>query len=184
METFIAPETPQQQACDCITCSVCWSPLASSSSSEIRELFEDNNAEFSDNSGDNGENYSKIEISGGETDPSNYRSATSTPRTASKKVTRTKCGHIFHEKCLLETKIRKPECPYCRHPLTPILNPAVVATAMENETLQPTTRRDAIIHASIRARNAVLRANARREREREREKENIHSHSPPPQAVA
>ena len=81
-----------------------------------------------------------------------------------RKVVKTKCGHSFHDACLMQVKVRKAECPYCRTPLTPILNPGAVSVAMENESLPSTTRRDAIIHASIRARNAVLRANEQRMR--------------------
>ena len=46
----------------------------------------------------------------------------------------------------------------CRSQLTPVSNPATVATAIETQSLQPSSMRDAVIHASIRARNAVKRS--------------------------
>ena len=80
----------------------------------------------------------------------------------------TKCGHVFHSSCLLETKIRKPECPMCRTKLTPITNPLLVSSTMEREAedgdnFQATYMRDAVIHASHRGRNAV-RASLERQR--------------------
>ena len=34
--------------------------------------------------------------------------------------------HVFHEKCLLEAKGRKAECPNCRASLTPLQSTLVV----------------------------------------------------------
>ena len=153
MSEFCAtPATPKQTSYhDCTTCSVCWSPL---SRLEGRELFGGQNGEISS---DSGVSEDKSGENSGENSEENSGEK-------SREVITTKCGHRFHEACLMQVKVRKAECPYCRAPLTPILNPGVVAAAMESESLPSTTRRDAIIHASIRARNAVLRANnARRE---------------------
>jgi hypothetical protein len=82
-------------------------------------------------------------------------------------VTKTKCGHIFHKKCLLETKLRKAECPNCRTQLTPITNPITIHNAMnrdrnrddrvddvQNDLFQANLT-DAVIHAAHRGRNAV-----------------------------
>ena len=75
-------------------------------------------------------------------------------------VTKTKCGHVFHRRCLMESKIRNAQCPNCRAPLTPITNPTAVITEIGQSDFGI---RASIIHASHRARNAVraaLRAKA------------------------
>ena len=144
----LTPKTPQQVVThECSTCSVCWSPL---SRLECRELF-----------GDQGDEDSTNRVNNCNYDINYDKESRDRP---GRKVVKTKCGHSFHDACLMQVKVRKAECPYCRTPLTPILNPGAVSVAMENESLPSTTRRDAIIHASIRARNAVLRANEQRMR--------------------
>ena len=74
-------------------------------------------------------------------------------------VTKTKCGHVFHRRCLMESKMRSAQCPNCRAPLTPITNPTAVTTEIERSGFSTSTAiHDAIIHASHRARNAVRAA--------------------------
>ena len=156
---YATPATPQQTSDhDCATCSVCWSPL---SRLECRELFGGQDGEISS---DCGVSEDKSEENSGENSGEKSR-----------EISTTKCGHRFHEACLMQVKMRKAECPYCRAPLTPILNPGVVASALESESLPSTTRRDAIIHASIRARNAVLRANEQRMRSANAENPVLHA---------
>lgn len=79
-----------------------------------------------------------------------------------KKALRTKCGHTFHENCLFETKLRKNECPNCRNLLTPISNPL----AMVCQEIQPTSFRDAVVHRSTTAREAVRRKLALQQQQR------------------
>ena len=84
-------------------------------------------------------------------------------------VIKTKCGHYFHKRCLLETKMRKANCPNCRAPLTPVTNPITVATAIQREELFSSSISDAVIHASHRGRNAVRLALLRQEEEQRRQ---------------
>ena len=151
----------QSKGCDnvCgIICSVCRSPMsvsncmASGDEDEVADTPEgDENARGVGNR------------DGG----SDSGSGSGDPRS----VTKTRCGHFFHKACLLEVKIRKAECPMCRSQLTPVSNPATVATAIETQSLQPSSMRDAVIHASIRARNAVRRSLELQQRNRELEEQ-------------
>ena len=169
MSGFCAtPVTPQRGIIhECATCSVCWSPL---SRLESRELFGDQSDEDdTDRVVSRGEDGINGGLSSCENDDKESGGR------VERKVIKTKCGHSFHEACLMQVKVRKAECPYCRAPLTPILNPGVVASALESESLPSTTRRDAIIHASIRARNAVLRANEQRMRSANAENPVLHA---------
>ena len=101
-------------------------------------------------------------------DAENNNNANTQPKKPAS-VTKTRCGHYFHKRCLLETKLRKPECPMCRAPITPITNPTTVNSAllMQSEDLFASNMRDAVIHASHRGRNAV-RAALQRQEEQER----------------
>lgn len=129
------------------TCSVCWSPLSHSKvSALLRDEIKRDQANPEDEEG--------VAVCTESVDTRVSSGDSGNPRS----LTKTKCGHLFHKGCLLEVKIRKPECPNCRCALTPVSNPQTVPAALEMQSLQPSSMRDAVIHASIRARNAVKRS--------------------------
>ena len=138
-EQNLGMHTPKakEESCD-YTCSVCRSPMSVSKCLAFGP--DENGPEAEENAGE--DNTGNIH------DRSNYSCS----------VIKTRCGHFFHNQCLLEVKIRKAECPMCRSQLTPVSNPQTVAAAIVTQSLQPSSMRDAIIHASIRARNAVKRS--------------------------
>lgn len=116
-------------------CSICWSPCALDMMASVDEETQG----------------SAIATPERIPDAKNDESKSLTGR--KKKALRTKCGHTFHENCLFETKLRKNECPNCRNSLTPISNPL----AMVCQEIQPASFRDAVIHRSTTAREAVRR---------------------------
>ena len=131
-------------------CSVCWSPL---SESKVSRLMEDDESPEQSPEDEEGV-VSPVENTSVEMSSSASGASSGSPRS----LTKTKCGHLFHKRCLLEVKIRKPECPNCRCALTPVSNPQTVPAALSTQSLQPSSMRDAVVHASIRARNAVKRS--------------------------
>jgi len=148
-------ETPQRKKdllSRCENCSICWSPLC-----KPVALFAQEPAESEEQ-----------EESKSQTIPP---AVPSTPLINQKTTTQTRCGHVFHTTCLMETKLRKPECPNCRCQLTPITDPLHVSNAMqEDPALYTSSLRDAVIHAAHRGRNAVRAAiEAREARKRQGE---------------
>ena len=153
-------ETPQRKGSllnRCNHCSIFWSPLCKPAS-----LFAGSPApEYGE--GEKQEESRLHAIS---------PAVTSTPRKTQKSTTQTRCGHMFHTKCLMETKLRKPECPNCRCQLTPITDPLYVSSAMqEDPELYNSSLRDAVIHAAHRGRNAVRAAIEAREAAKVREEQ-------------
>jgi hypothetical protein len=159
---FSPVETPKRKdhTINCDNCSICWSPLC-----KPVTLFTEVQAE---------ENIGIKETEDAIEEPKTYtdQENLSDNHIAQKiNTTQTKCGHTFHTKCLLETKLRKAECPNCRCALTPITDPLHVSTAMYTDpTLFTSSLRDAVIHAAHRGRNAVRAAMQAREAERERQR--------------
>ena len=142
------------------TCSVCWSPM---NAKFIGNMSTPVNSSSSSSSGSSGAATCTCvgDTENAENNIENSHANTKKPAS----VTKTRCGHYFHKRCLLETKLRKPECPMCRAPITPITNPTAVTSGllMQSEELFASSMRDAVIHASHRGRNAVRAAMQRRE---------------------
>ena len=153
-------ETPQRKGAllsRCENCSICWSPLCKPVS-----LF--GGAAAPENGEREEQEESKTKIMS--------PTVPSTPMANQKSTTQTRCGHIFHTKCLMETKLRKPECPNCRCQLTPITDPLHVSSAMqEDPELYTSSLRDAVVHAAHRGRNAVRAAMEAREAAKVREEQ-------------
>jgi len=166
-------ETPQRKGTllsRCENCSICWSPLCKPVTGALFPPHE------SRESGEESEDYGESKSQSVPSEPIEPRS----PLANQKSTTQTRCGHIFHTKCLMETKLRKAECPNCRCQLTPITDPLHVSSAMQADpALYTSSLRDAVIHAAHRGRNAVrlalearlCLAEAQRKREEEQEQE-------------
>ena len=160
--TPVAHATPSREH----HCSVCWSPLCK----DAINLFPDSAESGSTPQKDAHEDSGDFETGDGEGESKKEKK-----QKKEREVITTKCGHVFHSSCLLETKIRKPECPMCRAKLTPITNPLLVSSHMtmdsqesDTDNFQATYMRDAVIHASHRGRNAVRLALERKRIEKER----------------
>jgi len=97
-------------------------------------------------------------------------------------ITETRCNHFFHSSCLDEMKSKtKSQCPICRGPLTPPVNPPrdltdhnslhnldnfySQQTSLHDHNPHHTTTQTNIVSAARRGREAVQLAIARRERE-------------------
>lgn len=97
---------------------------------------------------------------------------------ASRVVVVTRCKHQFHDKCLIGTKQRKAECPYCRTALTPLTSDQQMQVARSPSDRPPprlafmqpgtATMQRHIVQAASRAREAVRLAAVRREHEQRR----------------
>lgn len=80
-------------------------------------------------------------------------------------VSTTRCKHKFHTNCLLQSKLKgKIECPMCRSKLTPP-HRSVIERIIETSTeTSGDLRRETIVQASRRGREAVRLALIRRNR--------------------
>jgi hypothetical protein len=96
----------------------------------------------------------------------------------SRVVVVTRCKHQFHDHCLIGTKQRKAECPYCRAALTPLTSAQEMEVIRSPSDRPPprlafmqtgtATMQRHIVQAASRAREAVRLAAVRREHEQRR----------------
>ena len=178
VDNAIFPMTPDVKRAPegLVSCSVCWSPLNMEKcralllqDEEDQEDRQQNSSSSSGSSSSSSTHGAEEESCGCDENSSSSSSSTAPSSSSSgggRSVTKTRCGHLFHKRCLLEVKIRKAECPNCRCELTPVSNPQTVPAALEAASLQPSSLRDAVIHAAMRGRNAVRRKMELEERRR------------------